>query len=114
MDLAVEEVSNGVTKVVLGGRIDTTRAVLIELPFNSLAAEKRAIVVDLTSAEFLSSYGLRVLLMGAKITNSKGGKLAIVCADNNVAKVLRTSGGSDLIPVFPSQDAAVAAVAPRA
>jgi len=114
MDLAVEDIAEGVTKVVLRGRIDTTRAVLIELPFNTLAADKRAIVVDLTAVEFLASYGLRVLLMGAKIVNGKGGKLAIVCADNNVAKVLRMSGGSELIPVFEDQDTAVAAVARRA
>ena len=113
MDLPVEDLANGVTRVVLHGRIDTTRAVLIELPFNTLAADKTAIVVDLTAVEFLSSYGLRVLLMGAKITNRNGGRLAIVCPDNNVAKVLRTSGGSELIPVFRDDDAAVAAVAPR-
>lgn len=97
------------TRVVLRGRIDTTRAVLIELPFNALAADKKAIVVDHTAGEFLSSYGLRVLLMGAKITNGKDGKLAIICPDNNVAKVLRTSGGSEFIPAFREPDVAVAA-----
>jgi len=110
MDMAVEELANGATKVVLRGRIDTTRAVLIELPFHTAAAEKKALVVDLTSVDFLSSYALRVLLMGAKISKGKGGKLAIVCLDNNIAKVLRTTGASELIPVFPTEDAAVAAV----
>jgi len=114
MDLALEDDANGVTRVLLRGRIDTTRAVLIELPFNTLAAEKNALVVDLTDVEFLSSYGLRVLLMAAKITHRKGGKLAIVCPDNNVAKVLRTSGGSELIPVFRDPEAAAAALAPPA
>jgi anti-anti-sigma factor len=111
MDLAVEDLANGATRVIWQGRIDTTRAVLLELPFNALAADKRAIVVDLTEVDFLSSYGLRVLLMGAKITSGKGGKLAIVCPDNKIARVLRTSGGSQLIPVFADVSAAVAAVA---
>lgn len=110
MELVLEDLAGGTTKVVLRGRIDTTRAVLIELPFNTVAAEKKAIVVDLSTVEFLSSYGLRVLLMGAKISKGKGGKLTIVCPDNNVAKVLRTSGTSDLIPVFRTQDAALAAM----
>ena len=114
MDLDVEDVDGGVTRVALRGRIDTTTAVLIELPLHTLAAERKWIVVDLTAVEFLSSYGLRVLLMCAKITNGKGGKLALVCPDNNVAKVLRASGGSELIPVFLSRDAATAAVTPRA
>ena len=110
MDLAAEDLVNGVTSVVLRGRIDTTTAVVMELPFNTLATEKKTIVVDLCAVEFLSSYGLRVLLMGAKIANGKGGRLAIVCPDNNVAKVLRMAGGSELIPVFRDRDAAFAAL----
>lgn len=114
MDLTVEDIANGATRVVLHGRVDTTRAVLLELPFNTLAAEKKAIVVDLTAVEFLASYGIRVLLMGAKIVNGRGGRLAIVCPDNNVAKVLRRAGGSELIPIFDRLDAAAAAVTSHA
>src|ERR1700739_1035451 len=106
MDLTVEDIAHGATRVVLDGRLDTTRAVLLELPFNTLAAEKKAIVVDLTAVEFLASYGLRVLLMGAKIVTGRGGRLAIVCPDNNVAKVLRRAGGGELIPIFGRLDAA--------
>ncbi len=60
---------------------------------------------------FLSSYGIRVLLVGAKIVNGKGGKLVILCPDNNVAKVLKTAGTDTLIPTFQNEDAAAAAVA---
>lgn len=109
MDIAVEELAGGATKIVLQGRFDATGAVLIELPFSTVAMEKKAIVVDLSAVSFLSSYGVRVLLVGAKITAGKGGKLAIVCPDNNVAKVLKTAGIGDLVPVFQSEDAAVAA-----
>ena len=112
MEIAVEELAEGATKIVLQGRFDTTGAVLIELPFNAAVTEKRGIVVDLSAVSFLSSYGIRVLLVGAKISAGKGGKLAILCPDdnNNVAKVLKTARIGDLIPVFQSEDAAVAAV----
>lgn len=110
MDMAVEDIANGVTKVVWRGRIDTTRAVLIELPFNTVSAEKKLIIVDLSAVEFLSSYGLRVLLMGTKISKGKGGKLVVVCPDNNIAKVLRASGASDLISVFQSEASALAVI----
>jgi len=110
MDIAVEELAGGATKIVLQGSLDTTAAVLIELPFNTVATEKKAIVVDLSAVHFLSSGGIRVLLMGAKIAASKGGKLTIVCPDNNVAKVLNIAGVGNLIPVFRSENAAVAAV----
>jgi hypothetical protein len=53
-----------------------------------------------------------MLLVGAKIATGKGSKLAILCPDDNtiVAKVLKTARIGDLIPVFQSEDAAVAAV----
>ena len=110
MDIAVEDLAGGATRIVLRGRLDTTAAVLIELPFNTVATEKKAIVVDLSAVDFLSSGGIRVLLLGAKIAASKGGKLTIVCPDNNVAKVLNVAGISNVIPVFESEDAALAAV----
>jgi hypothetical protein len=37
MDIAVESLAGGVTKVVLRGRFDTTAAVVVELPFNKMA-----------------------------------------------------------------------------
>jgi anti-anti-sigma factor len=112
MDIAVEDLAGGIAKVVLRGRFDTTGAVVVELPFNKIVTEKNAVIVDLSAVNFLSSYALRVLLVGAKIVNGKGGKLVLVCpANSNVAKVLRTAGTDALIPMFQSESAATAALA---
>jgi anti-anti-sigma factor len=110
MEIAVEDLPNNVTKVVLRGRFDTTGAIAIELPFNTLASERPALVVDLSNVSFMSSYGIRVLLRGAKIAKGKGSRLVIFCPDTAVCKVLRTAGTSDLIPVYPTLDAATAAI----
>lgn len=110
MELAVEKQPGGATVAVLSGRFDTTGAVAIELPFNTLANEEQALVVDLSKVGFMSSYGIRVLLKGAKIAKSKGAKLVIFCPDNAVRKVLNTAGTSDLVSVYATRDAAIAAV----
>lgn len=110
MDIAVEELAAGITKVVLRGRFDTTGAVLVELPFNKIITEKHRIMVDLSAVSFLASYAIRVLLVGAKIINGRGGKMVILCPDNNVAKVLRTAGMDALIPVRQTESAATAAL----
>lgn len=110
MEMDVENLAEGVTKAVLRGRFDTTGAVAIELPFNMLANERQSLVVDLSTVSFMSSYGIRVLLRGAKIAKSKGAKLVIFCPDTAVRKVLKIAGTSDLIPVYPTLDAATAAV----
>jgi anti-anti-sigma factor len=111
MEIEVENHPRGVTVAVLSGRFDTTGAVAIELPFNTLATEKAAIVIDLSNVNFMSSYGIRVLLKGAKIAKGKNGNLVIFCPDNAVRKVLNTAGASDLIPVHPTRAAAIAAAA---
>src|SRR5512133_1353353 len=110
MDMSVDDLAGGITKVVLRGRFDTTGAVVVELPFNKIATEKQKIIVDLSAVNFLASYGIRVLLVGAKVAKSKGGNLVIVCPDNNVAKVLKTAGMDALIPVYQTEAAAMAAL----
>jgi anti-sigma B factor antagonist len=111
MDMAVEELAGGIAKLALRGRFDTTGAVMVELPFNKVATEKRAVMVDLSAVTFMSSYGIRVLLVAAKIVNGKGGRLVILCPDNYVARVLDTAGLHALIPVFRDEAAALAALA---
>lgn len=110
MDMSVDDLAGGISKVVLRGRFDTTGAVVVELPFNKLVTEKRKIIVDLSAVTFLASYGIRVLLVGAKIVNGKGGNLVILCPDNNVAKVLKTAGMDALIPIHQTEAAAMAAL----
>jgi anti-anti-sigma factor len=111
MEISVDDLAGGITKVVLRGRFDTTGAVVVELPFNKIVTEQRKIIVDLSAVNFLASYGIRVLLVGAKIAKSKGGSLVILCPDNNVAKVLRTAGMDSLIPIHETEAAATAALA---
>jgi len=110
MDMTVEELEGGATKVILRGRFDTTGAITAEMPINALAGERSALVIDLSGLEFLSSYGLRVLLVAAKIMRGKGGKLVLFCPDNHVFRVLRMARADDLIPIYSTAHAAASAV----
>src|SRR5262249_23529869 len=111
MDISVDELAGGITKVVLRGRLDTTGAVVVQLPFNKIVPAKRKIIVDLSGVNFLASYGIRVLLVGAKIVKNNGGTLVVLCPDSNVAKVLKTAGMDALIPLHQTEAAATAALA---
>ena len=64
----------------------------LELPFNRLATKQRKEHRHLSSVSFLASYGIRVLLVGAKIVDGKNGKLVLSCPAPSVAKVLKTAG----------------------
>jgi anti-anti-sigma factor len=110
MDIAVENLAGGIAKVVLRGRFDTTGAVVVELPFNKIVTDHNKLIIDLSAVSFLSSYAIRVLLVGAKIVNGKGGKLVILCPDNDVLKVLKSAGIDVLLPTHQTEKAAMAAL----
>jgi len=110
MDIRIEDLPGQASKVVLAGRLDSSGAIEIELPFNAVATEKRAIVVDLSGVTMLSSSGIRVLLVGAKLCAAKGGKLVILCPQTDVAKVLRVARFDALAPIVTSESAALTAL----
>ena len=104
MDIRIED--GDITKVVLSGRLDSSGAVEIELPFNAIVTEKRAVAVDLGGVTLLSSYGVRLLLVGAKLCADKGGRLVIFRPQDHVAKVLRIARFDALAPIVDTEAAA--------
>ncbi len=110
MDMVVEELAGGITRVALSGRLDIAGAAAIDLRFNAIAGAKAAISVDLTQVTFLASMGIRTLLTGAKASKNRGGKLVVLSPPTMVEKVLETAGIDALIPIFRDEAEALAAV----
>lgn len=110
MPMTVEELDNGVTKVVITGRIDIAGAQEIDLPLNVVGGSRRAVVIDLTGVTFMASMGLRGLVMCANSIHSKRGKVSMFGPPDSVAEVIRTMGIDELIPLLSSEAEAIAAV----
>lgn len=110
MELVVEEGPAGVTQAALIGRMDIDGAQTIESAFNVLTRLRRSLVVDLSKVSFMASMGLRTLMVGARAQNELGGKLVLASPQPNVEKVLKESGIGEIIGVYPSVEAAAAAV----
>jgi anti-anti-sigma factor len=111
MEMQVDELDGGVTKVVLRGRMDIEGANTIDLGFNAIAGSRRAVVIDMSEVTFLASLGIRVLVYGAKTVSMKGGKMVLLSPVEDVVTVLTTLRIDSLIPIFHDADAALAAVA---
>src|SRR5712675_98210 len=86
--MQVEELKDGVTNLMLRGRLDTVGTEAIKGPFNAVADTKRAIVVDLSQVTFLTSWGIRMLVLGAKVVTNKGGKIVLSSPNGWVQFVL--------------------------
>ena len=100
MLLDTEEVAPGLTKVNLRGRLDAAGVRAIEAPFNALAQTQYDLLVDLSRVTFIASFGLRVLITGARALARHGGRMGVLRPDTAVEAVLISSGIDALIPVF--------------
>jgi anti-anti-sigma factor len=96
--------------VVLRGRLDTAHVADIEAQFKAVVRTERAVVVDLSETDYLSSLGVRLLLSGAKVVHDKGGKLVLLSSKDNVRAVLGIVGIEQFISVLFNGSAAAAAV----
>ena len=94
------------------GRIDATNAGSAERDVLALLERSGpSVILDLSNLDYVSSAGLRVLLLAAKNARGKGGKAVIVSPKPAVMEVLRMSGFDKIIPVVGSVEDAQAAIA---
>ena len=98
-----------VTVLTVTGKLDVTTvpafdAVLLDL----IAKGRRRIVVDLGGLEYISSAGLRVLLVAAKRLQPASGRLVMAGAKGLVARVLDISGFAETIETCTTAEEAIA------
>lgn len=89
---------NGAACVLsLCGRLDTTTAPLLEAKFNELS-NITELTIDFLGLEYLSSAGLRVLLIMQKSMNRKG-TMVIKNVNAVISEVFEVTGFADILTV---------------
>ena len=108
MTLSVNhELSNGISKIALDGRLDASTASLFKTEVEKAAAQKvKSIVLMLSGLEYMASAGLRVLVF-AKQKMGSGSKVFIVGAQEMVKQTIELSGFHQAVTLLNSYDAAV-------
>lgn len=110
MPIALEELSGGITRVILDGRLDIEGAAAVDLQMNVIAGSCRAVLIDMQKVSFLGSMGLRALVAPARAVKGRGGKIVVFGPTELVEKVLKTSGVDALIPIHHELQSAIAAL----
>jgi anti-anti-sigma factor len=110
MDMQVREAEGGITRVVLDGRFDIAGAQEVDLRFSVLAGSAKTLVVDMAKVSFLASMGVRTLMLSAKTMMRRKATMAVCAADENVEKVLRSTGFDEIVDLYPDFAAASAAL----
>jgi anti-anti-sigma factor len=106
MKVEINDGEDGISDVIVTGRMDLAGVSAAEAGFNIVAASRKNVVADFSGVEFLASLGMRTLVMTAKALASKGGKMLILRPQASVEKALRTAGLDTIIPIIDTREAA--------
>lgn len=106
--LTSQTLENTVLMIGLDGSLDAPATIDIEAEFQGLlhGAHPR-VIVDLSNLEYMSSYGLRMLLLGAKALGDSGGQLHLASPNERVMELISLAGYDTMFPVHESVDDAV-------
>jgi anti-anti-sigma factor len=99
---------DGVTVLAPAGRIDTTTSPAVEDAVRgAVDAGARALLVDFTEVEYISSAGLRVFLVLAKRMRDLGGRVVLCGMGQPVRQVFQLAGFLPLFTIDPTREAAL-------
>jgi anti-anti-sigma factor len=79
-----------------------------EVLMEGVEAASGNVVVDCSDLDYISSAGLRAILIAAKLSKSKGSKLVLCGMKRHIRKIFDTSGFTQLLPIVQNRDDAMA------
>ena len=111
MDIEVAEERSDETLILLPvGRLDSANARSFEtIVMEHIAGGEQRLVIDFSRLNFISSSGMRVLLIAAKKLQASRGTLVLCAMTEHIHEVFRISGFDRIIPIKDSRESALAA-----
>jgi anti-sigma B factor antagonist len=97
LDITVEQLEIGVV-VHAAGSVDSNTAQQLQEPLLR-AAEKGSVQLNLAKVPYMSSAGLRVLLLAAKALQKRGERLRVVNVAPQIYNVLNIAGFTSFIDI---------------
>lgn len=111
MEITRED-GDGISIIAPVGRIDSNTARDVEAVLLPAFEDGRSIVFDFGGLTYISSAGLRVLLMAAKRSKASGVPLALSGMKPSVHEVFQISGFARLFDIYEERSAAIEALKP--
>jgi len=97
--MTIEKIAEGnQLTMVLGGRLDTTTAPMLETELKQNISGVEELVLDLSGLEYLSSAGLRVLLSAQKVMNRQGSML-VRNVNETIMEIFEITGFVDVLNI---------------
>jgi anti-anti-sigma factor len=104
-----KETIDGVVVVSPVGRVDSNTAREVEAALLPLFDDPAPVIVDFGMLNYISSAGLRVLLLAARRSKATGTPLSLAGMSKPVDEVFRISGFAKLFQIYADRAEALAA-----
>ena len=103
--------ANGTLIAKADGRIDSSNSREFHSELEAtVAGSDAALVLDFEDVTYISSAGMRVILLTAKSLQKSGTKFALCSMNDSIREVFRISGFDKVIEIHESQAEALSAV----
>ena len=94
-----EKKGEGSITLAVSGQVDTVTAPELQKQLLTTFQKTKDVVLDLTNVGYMSSAGLRALLLGQKTAASKGGSLKVANVCPAVMQVFTMSGFAKVLTI---------------
>lgn len=91
--------AEGKIQLNVDGRIDTNTSPQLQKAILQAFQKGNSVILDLEKVEYISSSGLRALLIGQKTANSKGGSMKLIHVCDSVMKVFKMTGFATMLTI---------------
>jgi len=91
---------NGKITLALDGRLDTTTSPRLQDVLIPALNETTQVELDFTKLAYVSSAGLRVLLIGQKTAKAKNASMTVSGVSEEVMEVFDMTGFSDMLEII--------------
>ncbi len=100
--------ANDIAVVSPQGRLDSVTSRNFERDLlENIDSGATRLLIDFSKLDYISSAGLRSVLLAAKRIRASGGRMALCSLNREIAEVFDISGFSSILDIQPSYDAAV-------
>lgn len=86
-------------RLMVEGRVDTNTSPQLQQAILNAFQKNKHVVLDFLNVAYISSAGLRALLIGQKTATSKGGSMKLTNVSNVVMDILKVTGFSNILKV---------------
>ncbi len=93
---------SGITVVYPSGRIDTSTAKNFEEGIMKIIPDNQQIIISFSNISYISSAGLRVILVAGKKIAAVQGQLALSDMSEKIHEVFKMSGFDKILKIYPT------------